>query len=800
MNPTAVADNYTIVGNTQLRAGGPAGPPSAIAFTMDGEGVLTKGTDDSDPDGGILSVTGTQNVTNGTVNMNSNGTFSFIPTAGETSASFEYILSDGQGGSDTGMVTFAFLEEVWYLENDSTANGTGRSTDPFDTLGEAQTASSTGDHIFIHLGNGTDGGQNAGIVLKNNQKLIGHRASTVPVGSNTVQTPGNGNRPKINNTSGTAVSLAQSNTVTGLPIGNAPVNGKGINGTNVDTLTISDVTVSSTGAPGVDIAGGTGASVSLDGVTVTSSGTGGVLLSGNTGTFSFTGLSLTTTGGTGFSATNSGTVNVTGGTNTIDATGGTGVFIQDTNIGANDVTFASVSTNGLGGGTTGGIFVENTGTVAGSAFVVNGGTIQNAEGANLAADTVSTTGDGIGVYLEGVQNVTLSGLTVTNSQNFGIRGFDLTGTNVLTNVIVNSNHGNTAASDEAAVAFNRITGTLNVTNGSYGGGHEDTFSIRNTAGSVTATFSSVTINANNTTTGDNGLQFITSGNGTVGNLNVNGGTFNGARSVMLFVDIGGTGGGTVNVGNMTANSFTQNQMNLSSGGAIEVLATGTGNMSTVNSTISSNTILAGTNTFEGDVIVVGTGFGYDGTHNLTIQSNRVGTSGVNGSAVNPLASQGDNGLTLSANGEGTNALIDNNDIFDFNTEGIEVIFDGEGSSPPPPNAGTVNITITNNDVIDALGGTGAVDGIQVVGSDNVTACVAISFNTINNPAGLEIEIDLFETGGSGTYRVPGLTTLTEAGIDAFYTANNTLTAPGDVTVFGFVGYTIPGGGGACTMP
>ena len=542
MNPTAVADNYTIVGNTQLRAGGPAGPPSAIAFTMDGEGVLTKGTDDSDPDGGILSVTGTQNVTNGTVNMNSNGTFSFIPTAGETSASFEYILSDGQGGSDTGMVTFAFLEEVWYLENDSTANGTGRSTDPFDTLGEAQTASSTGDHIFIHLGNGTDGGQNAGIVLKNNQKLIGHRASTVPVGSNTVQTPGNGNRPKINNTSGTAVSLAQSNTVTGLPIGNAPVNGKGINGTNVDTLTISDVTVSSTGAPGVDIAGGTGASVSLDGVTVTSSGTGGVLLSGNTGTFSFTGLSLTTTGGTGFSATNSGTVNVTGGTNTIDATGGTGVFIQDTNIGANDVTFASVSTNGLGGGTTGGIFVENTGTVAGSAFVVNG------------------------------------------------------------------------------------------------------------------------------------------------------------------------------------------------------------------------------------------------------------------SAVNPLASQGDNGLTLSANGEGTNALIDNNDIFDFNTEGIEVIFDGEGSSPPPPNAGTVNITITNNDVIDALGGTGAVDGIQVVGSDNVTACVAISFNTINNPAGLEIEIDLFETGGSGTYRVPGLTTLTEAGIDAFYTANNTLTAPGDVTVFGFVGYTIPGGGGACTMP
>ncbi|WOJ95024.1 retention module-containing protein [Congregibacter variabilis] len=60
---------------------------------------------DSDPDGDDLSITSVGSPTNGTVDLNSDGTVTFTPTADYSGpASFEYTISDGEGGESTATV------------------------------------------------------------------------------------------------------------------------------------------------------------------------------------------------------------------------------------------------------------------------------------------------------------------------------------------------------------------------------------------------------------------------------------------------------------------------------------------------------------------------------------------------------------------------------------------------------------------------------------------------------------------------------------------------------------------------
>ena len=62
-------------------------------------------TNDSDPDGDPLTVIGNTNPSNGTVVMNANGTFTYTPGANfNGSDSFDYTISDGNGGTDTATV------------------------------------------------------------------------------------------------------------------------------------------------------------------------------------------------------------------------------------------------------------------------------------------------------------------------------------------------------------------------------------------------------------------------------------------------------------------------------------------------------------------------------------------------------------------------------------------------------------------------------------------------------------------------------------------------------------------------
>ncbi|HVF61353.1 MAG TPA: Ig-like domain-containing protein [Thermoanaerobaculia bacterium] len=113
----------------------------------------------------------------GTVNLLSNGEFVFTPKAGDTAASdsFGYQVTDGAYTVNR-TVTINRKERVWYVKNNATAGGLGRSNDPFDTLAEAQTASLVNDYIFVYFGDGTSTGQAGGIALKGGQHLIGEFA------------------------------------------------------------------------------------------------------------------------------------------------------------------------------------------------------------------------------------------------------------------------------------------------------------------------------------------------------------------------------------------------------------------------------------------------------------------------------------------------------------------------------------------------------------------------------------------------------------------------------------------------
>jgi hypothetical protein len=109
--PTAVSDTYA----------GQAGS----TLTVSTPGVLSN---DTDPDGSALSAVLVSGTTNGTLTLNPNGSFSYIPNAGFTgSDSFSYQASDGalQSNSVVVSLTVAGGNQAPIAANDSYAGPTG---------------------------------------------------------------------------------------------------------------------------------------------------------------------------------------------------------------------------------------------------------------------------------------------------------------------------------------------------------------------------------------------------------------------------------------------------------------------------------------------------------------------------------------------------------------------------------------------------------------------------------------------------------------------------------------------------
>ncbi len=406
VNDAPVADDKTFngadaaVGNTVLVVdddtdGTPteAGPHKTVA------GDLLAGATDVDGPGPLAVVPGTL-ATNGggSVVLQADGDFVYTPPAGCSTASdyFDYTVTDGAtpvAGTGTGRVTVTISGCVWYVSNNATGNS-GTSGAPFDTLAQAQAASSASHTIYVFRGDGTATGYSAGIDLKADQSLVGEVAD-LTVGAVLLRAGTPGARPTITDDGADVVVLAAGNTVRGIQVdprgaGGGIAGGAGdVGGTIADvrvvdtgvagtqpaleldgtsgTFAVSDlvidttaatgqgsgsvgvrlnnagtvgfaaagtVSISTKGAKGLDVVGTSlGSGSVFDTITVTGSGSGAVSMTTTTGWTTFTDLDLTTTSGAApaFALDNAGTVTVpSAGSATVSATGGPAVDVVAT--------------------------------------------------------------------------------------------------------------------------------------------------------------------------------------------------------------------------------------------------------------------------------------------------------------------------------------------------------------------------------------------------------------------------------------------------------------------------------------
>ena len=129
----------------------------------------------------------------------------------------------------------------------------GSFENPFASLASAEAAGDVGDIIFVDRGDGSRQGLNTGIVLKDNQYLLGVGGQNIiPIQDNRLfEIPGEGARPTISNPGGTnVVTLANNNTVRGVNI-DATDATNGIFGSGIDTGTIEDANITGANETGV---------------------------------------------------------------------------------------------------------------------------------------------------------------------------------------------------------------------------------------------------------------------------------------------------------------------------------------------------------------------------------------------------------------------------------------------------------------------------------------------------------------------------------------------------------------------
>ena len=167
---------YATAGNTQLHVAGAT--RAGLASISDPQHALAKAvpTDIDTPLAGITVVPQNGNTPNGNVALSADGTFTYVPNVGFIGTdTFTYQVTDGTTPV-TGTIQITVTNRVWYVSNlidpNNAAGGDGRSTDAFDTLTAAETASAANDIIFVFNGD-SQTTPLGGITLKNGVKLHG---------------------------------------------------------------------------------------------------------------------------------------------------------------------------------------------------------------------------------------------------------------------------------------------------------------------------------------------------------------------------------------------------------------------------------------------------------------------------------------------------------------------------------------------------------------------------------------------------------------------------------------------------
>ncbi|HYC92389.1 MAG TPA: Ig-like domain-containing protein [Thermoanaerobaculia bacterium] len=312
--PAAGSDAWETEGNTELRVDhGAALTPFVNDTTPSGRGVLDNDADAVEGDPvivtGVVGCTDTLApyvcvVTGGTVTLELNGTFTFHPSPGATTASFQYTATDqpsvGVPASAIGSVTITIHDMIWYVNGSAAAGGNGTSASPFNnfaSLNGSGDVDGAGDYIFVHTSAVADS-----IALEAGQKFWGEGVGLII--------------PRNLNGNGSPATLV------------AP-------GTRPAVSSVTD-TVTVTGVAGVEIAGLTLTSASGNGIDVSSpafAGSASVLIYSNAINAGQEGLDITSFN-SGTTTVNINTTGIVSAGNGVDVTGGTGTVIFSYNSGS----------------------------------------------------------------------------------------------------------------------------------------------------------------------------------------------------------------------------------------------------------------------------------------------------------------------------------------------------------------------------------------------------------------------------------------------------------------------------------
>ncbi len=777
--PDAVDDAYAGVGNTLMEVSVTASGVPSVKLT----GTLL------DNDISVTAITasaGTTSANGGTVTVNPNGSFSYTPPVNFTGIdSFTYTITAANGGTDSATVQITLAERVWYVRNNAAGGGDGRSNSPFNTLAAAQTASSINDHIFVHRGDGTTTNLNAGIVLKNGQRLIGEDVELI-VGGFSLHP--DGVAPVIGNGAGSGITLASNNTVRGLTVGNTTA--PAITGNAFGTLTLDTVTVN-TGNGALSLTTGT-ANATFMSVTSTG-GTNNVNLVNVVGTV--------TLGSGALSGATSHAFNVNQGTATISYAGtinnSAANSVRVTNKTAGTVTFS-----GAVSGTGAGVFLDtntgatinfsggltlNTGTNA--AFTATGGGTVSATQNNTSIINVITTTSGTGLN---IANTTIGASGVTFRSITAGTGVGSAGTGIILD--------NTGISGGLTVAGNGSTGSGGTIQHKTGGDGTtagigiylnntrnvslswmqlndfDNFGIRGT--NVTNfTLASSTVsgtNGTNTASREGSVIFdnLLGTNSAIGviisgavedNLRVENtsGMLTAFNLSNCTIQNNSTTSGNIGFRFASGTSATNPSMTGTvsnctfQGNRTDTINVDASNNATVNITISNNTIVAGTaGNNQGNLGINVTTAG-TGTLNYSITNNKIGTDGT---TERPLMNHGIN--VFGGNNSLISGVVKTNTIVKDNTSsgfgirvfqqdngairanidgnaitkvgldfGIDVTNNGNSAGA---STGTVQVAVKNNNVSIAAG---AINAIRVRGRRDTTTCAAVSGNTATTNGG-----------------------------------------------------------------
>jgi hypothetical protein len=635
-----------------------------------------------------------------------------------------------------------------------------------------------GNGIFV------TGGGNGDITI-GSVDIDGAGASGIFLNGHTGTFTVNGGTIGATTTNGTGVAISSGDNTVAIAADITSSAGAVFQGASVQNRTGGTVTFSGAindTVEGIGVQNNTSGTVTFSGpVTLNTGSNAAVSLTSNTGaTVNFTGgLDIDTTSGTGFTATGGGTVTVQGTGNSVTTTTGRAVNIANTTIGAAGVTFRSVSSNGA----TNGIVLNTTGTSGGFTVTGDGTTPVGRGGNNSGGQILNSTGSGI--LLTDTRNVSLAHMNITDAADHGIDALRVNGFSGAY-LTLNSN-GN--ANEEHGIRIRDAAGVYDFTKLSAEGNFDAHIRVLQQSGANSLT--SFTVNDSlfqNVTTGtfEDGILFEMQTNTFAGSLTIQNSNFNNHDGDHVQVALNGTA--SITTTTINNNATTATGANL--GGGLTVNHAGTyAGSHTVN--ITDNNI-QGANVQSINVNLGG--HQAAATVNTTITGNIIGTAGVAGSGGFTGIEVEANGLVGSPGGTMT-ALIDNNVIREYTDIGISIAaVDGAGTTA------TLNATITNNTVTEALGAGAGFAAIFVDAQNNNTVCVDIGGAGVGNTlsgTGFATDVSIrTNTGATVNLEGYGGAGNDSAAINAYLTGRNAMSAG----IHQFNAGSTAQGGGACPVP